>query len=289
MKKTGKTVLSYFSGFSFLSVVFWWAIYYLGGLSYLYYNKEVVKHIFVFFTVVILLLILLIAIIMLMYRSKKAIRIICTILLVIFIPASLYGALIGMLVTGVITTNGCSFTEDIANYGKYDYDFKVSHFPETITSDMNVVNFRYFYKYSDADQIDVFLEVKFENKEIMNRYLTTAKKALSNNGVLTYQNPYNSKYTDIVENTDVLLNNEGKYASFIEFKGDDDYKYVHMRYNSITYSYEELTILYNHTSIGSDIETGNNPNNGEYYPKYLERFGVEWNHKNNFKYEYVGV
>ena len=56
MKKTGKTVLSYFSGFSFLSVVFWWAIYYLGGLSYLYYNKEVVKHIFVFFTVVILIL-----------------------------------------------------------------------------------------------------------------------------------------------------------------------------------------------------------------------------------------
>ena len=287
MKKTGKTILSSFSVFSFLCIVFWWAIYFLDGLSYLYYNQEVVKHIFVFFAVIILVLIFLIAIIMLMYKSKKAIRIICSILLIIFIPVSLYGALIGMLVTGVITTNGCSYTEDIANYGKYDHDFEASHFPETITSDMNVVNYRYFYKYSNTDQIDIFLEVKFENKETMERYLTIAKMALSDNGVLTYQNPYNSKYTDIVENRDILLNNEGKYASFIEFNGDDDFKYVYMIYNSITYSYDELTILYNHTSIGSDIEMGNSPNNGEYYPKFLEHFGVEWSQKNNFKYEYL--
>ena len=49
------------------------------------------------------------------------------------------------------------------------------------------------------------------------------------------------------------------------------------------YEEGELTIIYNYTYIGSDIFVGDNPDKGEYYPKFLERFGVEWSKDNDFR------
>ena len=66
----------------------------------------------------------------------------------------------------------------------------------------------------------------------------------------------------------------------------EEYKYVNMIYRSISYSYEELTIIYNYTDIGDDIEIGHDPDYGKFYPKYLEKFGVQHDPKNNFEYRY---
>ena len=288
IKKAGKILLTVFSALSFLSVAFWGFLYYWGGLSHLYYSRDVVISLCIFVVATIIAFAVFILINVMMFRGKKIIRIICIILLVVFLPVALYGSLIGMIGGMILGPNGCSYTEDINNYGKYDKNYNINYFPESITDDMTVVKFSYFYKYIDTYQDDIYLEVTFENREIMDEYLTKAKNSFSEKGYLTYQNPYNPKYTDIIEKTWVISSNEdGDLAASINFEGDEDYRYVDMVYKSITYSYDELTIIYNYTSIGSDIEVGNNPDEGEYYPKYLERFGVEWNEENSFNYEYV--
>ena len=288
IKKAGKILLTVISVLSFICLAFWGCVYYFGGLSYLYYGSGVVIDICIFVAVAILIFALLIAGIVMMFRSKKIIRIICAILIVIFIPVAFYFSYAGMLISFLFGSNGCSYTEDINNYGKYDREYNFSYFPESVTDDMTVVNFSYYHKYIDVYQDDIYLEVTFENREIMDEYLTTAKNSFSEKGYLTYQNPYNQQYTDIVENDKHTYSDKTVcHGASINFRGDEDYRYVDMWYKSITYSYDELTIIYNYTSIGSDIEVGNNPDEGEYYPKYLERFGVEWNEENSFNYEYV--
>ena len=288
MKKNGKIVLSVLSVLSLLSLAFWVGLYFCSGHSYLYINQEVINDMLVFFAVAILVLAVYVAIIIIMFKSKKAISIVCIILLILSIPASVFGSFVWMLGTGIIGPNGCSYTEDIANYGKYDKTYKIPYFPSTITEDMTIVDFVYFYKYIDIGQTDIYLEVQFDDTEIMDEYLKLAKNSFSENGIITYQNPYNPKYTDIIENRWVTYSSKDEsYASFIAFEGDEDYRYVDMNYYSITYSYDELTIIYNYTSVGSDLQVGNKPNDGEYYPKFLERFGVEWSSVNNFEYKYV--
>lgn len=288
MKKVGKTILTVISGLSVASLIFWAAQYYLGALSHLYYSRDVIVSAYLFIGISLISLAVFTAIVIMMYRCKKVISLICTILLILFIPAALLGSFIDMLALGIAGPNGCSYTTDIENYGKYDDNMSVSYFPDSITEDMTVVDFSYYYKYVDISHTDLFLEVRFNNKETMDKYLTTAKSAFSKNGTLTYQNPYNPIYTDIIENTWVSLSaNDGYLASYIEFGNFDSYKYVDMNYSSISYSYEELTIIYNYTYIASDIEVGNNPDDGEYYPKFLERFNVEWNPEHTFKYEYI--
>lgn len=279
MKKVGKIILTVLSILSFLCIAFVCAVYYVGGLSHLYYSQAVVNTVYIFCAVAILVLAVLILMIVTMFRSQTILRHICTVLLIAFIPLALFGSQLGIAISMIIGPNGCSYTEDIANYGKYDYEYHPTYFPDAITADMTVVKYAYFYKYLDTDQIDIYLEVKFRDQETMDKYLAEAKDAFSEDGVITYQNPYDPNYTDIIRKDRLL--------SSIYFSRDNDYKYVNMRQYSITYSYEELTIIYNYTSIGSDIEVGNDPDRGEYYPKYLERFGVEWDWANNFRYEYT--
>lgn len=286
MKKAGKILLTVLSILSFISIAFWWGIYFFDGLTNLYYSPYVVKCAYIFVAVALLILLVLMTLNIMMFKCRKTIQIICTILLIAFIPVAFFGSFVGMAVLVVGGSNGCSYTEDIANYGKYDDGGVPDHFPEFITDDMSVVKYAYYYKYADIEHFDFYLEVKFENKDIMDQYLNAAQNAWSETGTITYQNPYDPKFTDIIE-YDWVLNStrDGYLASYIRFDGGEIYQYVDMDYASITYSYEELTIIYNFTEIGSDIAVGSNPDKDEYYPKFLERFGVEWSSDNDFYYK----
>ncbi len=284
VKKGNKIALVVLSSILFVSALFWIFIYYLGGIDYMYHSQGVANAFCWTCVIIALSLALFVSVIIFMFKGKRIIKIVCAILLVISIPVSAYLGLLGMA-ANFLGTNGCSYTNDIANYGKYDRENNIAYFPQSITEDMTVVDFSYFYTYIDIHQTDIYLEVKFSDKDTMEKYLDTAKAAFSKNGFLEYENPYNSKYTDIVENRAVLYS-DNYYASNIEFCGDTDYKYVEMSYSSVSYSYDELTIIYNRTGIGNDIECGNNPDNGEYYPRFLTRFNVEWNKANNFSQIY---
>ncbi|MBQ4510145.1 MAG: hypothetical protein II984_05430 [Clostridia bacterium] len=286
MKNQGKIILTVFAALSFLCVIFWKGVYYVGGLSHLYYSKDVLNSVYYYIAISIFAIAIFTTLVILMFKSKGTLKIICISLLIVIMLASMVISFFEMLVVSLLGSNGCSYTENIDNYGKYD-GYEVSYFPKTITDDMTVIKFSYYYKYVDIDQVDIYLEVKFKDKETMDLYLSEATSKLNDGNVIKYQSPYNSKYTDIISNRSVRYGSEGDLASYIKFDGDDDYKYVEMGYNSISYSYDELVIIYNYTFIGSDIMVGNNPDKGEYYPKYLERFGVEWNPNNDFMYKYI--
>lgn len=283
LKTFGKITLTILSILAFFIVAFLAVIYYVGGLSYLYHSQSVVNQAYGTCAVVFFALIFLIAVIAMMFKSKKFIRVGCTIFLAIFIPVAVFAAFAGMIILTICGSNGCSYTKDIANYGKYDISYTLPHFPKIITDDMTVVDFAYYYKYIDINQTDIYLEVKFEDKKTMENHLSAAKNSFSEKGVIEYQNPYNEKYFDIIAWEKYTYSDKWTVChNTVSFEGADDYKYVNCNYISITYSYEELTIIYNYTDIGSDIEIGNDPDNAEYYPKLLERFEVQWDISNNF-------
>ena len=284
MKKVWKIILAVLSLCSFLWMVFWIATFHIDGLSYLYHSKNVVISVFVCCSTLLLLLALIVAIIVMMFKSKETIRVVSTVILYLLIPVSLCGSFISMACF-ILTSNGCSYTEDMANYRKYDDRvYEPSHFPQSITQDMTVVDFTYYYKYADREHTDIYLEVKFDDKETMEKYLTEAKETFSEEGVVEYPNPYNSKYTDVIKRAkypsgDLELNHNRVYFGSHE---QPQRRYVDIDYSSITYSYDELTIIYNYTDMGSDIFVGNDPDKGYYYPKILARFGVEWQKDGRF-------
>ena len=285
MKKLGKIALAVLCFLSYFSAVLWAMAYYRGGSSYLYHNSEVEKPLGVFSAIAILLFVALIVFVVFFFRvKKKLVKIIHTVLAVVIICMMSYVSMGFFLANVVLGPNGYSYTEDIANYGNYDRGFYTDHFPAEITEDMTVVDFVYFYKYADVDQIDIYLEVKFDDADIMEQYLTTAIDAFSETGTISYPNPYDGKYTDVIRNRSVIWSPEGNFAAEILFEENNSYRYVDMHYTSVSYSYEELTIIYNYTYLGSDIEVGDDLDQAQYYPRFLQRFGVEWDPDKSFRY-----
>ena len=282
MKVLGKIILAILGIFAFVNLAFWYLTYHIGGLGYLYFTENVLNDLKRSVVISAISLIPLITVIILMFKGKRTIKITCTVLIAVFTALAIYFSLIVMAWLIAEGPNGCSHTEDITNYGKYDYEYNLSHFPDSITDDMTVVSYEYYYKYYDRDQVDIYLEIKFDNKATMDEYLTEAKTSFSEKGVVEYQNPFDKKYTDVIP-WKSYYNDEWhiSHNSFY-FGGNDDYKYVEIDFSCISYSYADLTIIYNYTYIGSDIGVGNDLDNGYYYPHYLERFEIEWSENDHF-------
>ena len=266
-------------GLAFMAAAFFLFFAFYDGLLYLYHSQNVVNVFILFLVCAFLTLLLLIGLNILMYRGKKVLQIISGIFIGLFIPVAFFAAFVTMLAGIVVGPYGCSYTEDIANYGVYDKWISVpNYFPETITDEMTVVDYCYYYKYSDATQYDIYLEVKFDSKEAMERQLEKAKSA-ANHGCGTAPNPYAPGYTDMFQK---YRWREGyEYGGYVRFGGREDYKYVDANYNAVIYNYEELTIIFNATQLGSDIEMDNDPDMGAYTPKFMERFDLQWDPTSN--------
>ena len=294
LAKAIKIAISIISFLLFLCVAFCVITYYLGGKSYLYHSQEVVYDFYLACVAVLAATVIMIILIITMFKSRNFFRAISTFLITVSIPVFAYASFLGIIAIPLFGTNGCSYTEDIQNYGKYDEyaeSFAPSFFPESITDEMNVVKYVYFDKYVDIEQTDFFLEISFENKDTMDKYLTKAKEQLlSNSGtsksrseLFEYQNPYDNTYTDVIEC--YYSNDKWCTSNEIEFT-DEDYQSVDMRYSVISYSYDDLTIIYSKTFLTSgDILYGDDPDSGDYYAAYFKRFNVEFDVNNSLSEE----
>ena len=285
MKTFGKILLAIFSVLGFILTAFWVFMYYLGGLGYYYHDQSVEREFSIAGILILAAFALFILIVVKSFSQTSAVRNICTILLVISLPVSYFATIVGAAFTMVYGPNGCSYTEDIENYGDYGEEAKLpSHFPDEITDDMTVVKYAYYYKYIDIDQFDIYLEVKFKDSETMKKYLDRAKSEFSEKGVEEYKNPYNENYTDVIAYWYWSWSDEWKLNhNSVWFNDNEEYKYVEFEYNTITYSYDELTIIFTYTDVGNDTEVGNEPNKARYYPQLLQRFKVDWSQENNFQ------
>ena len=272
--------------FAFAFAFFISAIVVLGEEFYLYPQGISVE--LIVYWVIAAILLFAIMVLLLIYYWKTIFhgfghQILYFLLVIIYIIMLLVAGWLSAATFVLMGPQGHSYTEDIENYGAYDYSYSPAHFPKSITEDMEVIKFSYFYKYADAHQIDVYLEVRFDSKEKFDLYLNEAIEAFGENGVYTYENPYDSSFTDVIEKdcTRWIPRNDIRYAAVIEMATNDTYEYVDMIYRSVSYSQDELIIIYNLTDIGSDIKVS------YYYPAYLKRFGVEFDEKNTFVYEYT--
>ena len=285
-----KIAITVISSLMLLSFLFFLILYYYGGFSYMYHSQAVVYDFYKVCAIAFAIVAVMVALIVTMFKAKKAFRIICAIILCVTIPVFAFLSLVTMLGVSILFANGCSYTEDIANYGKYDVyaEGRSYFFPESITEDMQVVKFVYFDKYVDVEQVDIFLEVRFSTREVMDEYIEAAKEKMisgkSSNktqyDLFEHQNPYDESYTDIIK---CYYNTNGELETYscIEFY-DEGHKTVNMSYDVISYSYDELTVIYSSTSLTSgDILYGNDPDAGDYCAAYLIRFGVEYNTNNS--------
>ena len=278
--------LTLMSLFAFAFAFFISAVVVLGEEFYLYPQGISVE--LIVYWVIAAILLFAIMVLLLIYYWKTIFhgfghQILSFLLVIIYIIMLLVAGWLSAATYVLMGPQGHSYTEDIENYGAYDYSYSPAHFPKAITEDMEVIKYSYFYKYADAHQIDIYLEVRFDSKEKFDLYLNEAIEAFGENGVYTYENPYDSSFTDVVEKDWLLWtsSNDTGYAAFIKMATNDAYEYVEMVYRSVSYSQDELIIIYNLTDIGSDIEVS------YYYPAYLKRFGVEFDAKNGFVYEYT--
>ncbi len=178
--------------------------------------------------------------------------------------------------------NGCDYTEDIANYDRFGANLK--YFPEEITDDFEVVDYSYYHTLLDTDHTEIYLEVRFDNLEVMEKYLLSAITAFDTYGVQEYQNPFNPTYTDIVADTIAMQRGSGEtFSAYIDCDSYQKHRYTEAYYRAISYSYEELSIIYVYLDMGSDISIDH------YYPKYLRRFDVEWNSDIDFYVKYEKI
>lgn len=221
-------------------------------------------------------------------RRTEKLFVLPIVLIALYIPLSMVFLIFFATATREHAMNACSYTEDVENYGVVDDGWELpSYFPDTIDSDFEVVDYTYYYK-DGCDLVDLYLEVKLDDVCTLDEYLDIAKDAMSDYGIVSCVSPYDENYTLLIPERRLWWQLEGgEYSSSILFR-EKDAKYVFMMFDTVSYSYEELTIIYNFTRLDNHSELGDNPDFGKYYPKYLKRFNVTWDIDNNFNLEYTG-
>ena len=288
----GKIVLSVFCVVLVLLASIFAFIYALSGLTYMYFPKQTSIDIClaIIVSVLSLAVISFLGVMMFVPRKGRIFNSICAAVLIIATCVggcfSAYG-IYYMKTDGM--SSGCSYTEDVENYGKYDGEISTDHFPNVISRDMRVVKYAYYFKHTGNVQLELYLEVKFDDFQTMYEYVQARRNKFIYNGSIysiEYTNPYNPEYTDLIySNWLEQTKSKEKVTNNIKF-GNDGYRYVEMEYAAVSYSYSELTMIYSYVNIGKDIELGDKLARDQYYPAILNRFNVEWDTENNFIYKH---
>ena len=259
-----KILLTVFLCINFFFVALFSGYYYCRWLGvYDYVNDGAVIGTIIWAVVMLVSIAILVVLLVFLHRKTekhKALKMLNLDILMLLLPISAFTAIyfLSMIVFG--NTVGYSYTENVEHYQEIiesEENAIYTHFPDINDEDMEVVNFSHFFKVTDHGRYDVFLEVRFDDRETMERYVSQAISELGERYGKTYQNPYNSSYTDSVKE---------KYDIHWDFDHDDHCD-IDAYYQGISYSYDDMTVLYVYTDI-EGISTK------EYLPKYLQYFGI---------------
>lgn len=190
-------IISLFSLLTFLIASSVFAEYYIDALGYRFCSIWVIVDACIFIVVFLALLAAVIYPIVKVIKNTLDDSHDITLSLLLAIPiVSIFAFVAGFLMVFVNGSNGCSYTEDINNYGQYEIgESEIAYFPEKITDDMTVVRYSYYAKHIGGSNYDIYLEVRFDDIEVMERYLDEARASFSHNGYVEYTNPYDPTYT----------------------------------------------------------------------------------------------
>ena len=276
MKKILIVLLSLLSAIIFILFALLSLHFHFGYLYYYeFYTMDSVVASIVWVAILLFISILFVLFLRFAYRTEKIALPVTLIILFAYLSAYSFASC-------AFGYNGCDYTEDIANYDRFGANLK--YFPEKLTDDFEVVDYSYYHTLLDTDHTEIYLEVRFDNREVMEKYISSAHSAFGTCGVQEYQNPFNPTYTDIVADTIAMKRGSGEtFSAYINFGFYKKHRYVEANYSAISYSYEDLSIIYVYLDMGSDISIDH------YYPKYLRRFDVEWNSDIDFYVKYEEI
>ncbi len=260
-----KMLLTVFLCINFFFVALFSGYYYCRWVGvYDYVNDGAVIGTIIWAVVILVSLAILIVLLVFLHRKTekhKALQMLNLDILMLLLPISAFTAIYFLAMSAFGDIVGYSYTENVEHYQEIiapEENAIYTHFPDINDEDMEVVNFSHFFKVTDHGRYDVFLEVRFDDRETMERYVSQAISALGERYGKTYQNPYDPSYTDSVKE---------EYDIHWDYCLDNTDYDIDAYYQGISYSYDDMTVLYVYTDIeGISAE--------EYLPKYLQYFKI---------------
>ncbi|MBE6801375.1 MAG: hypothetical protein E7530_00640 [Ruminococcaceae bacterium] len=169
------------------------------------------------------------------------------------------------------------FTSDVNSYNSELCPVPQNVFPKAIPSNAQVVTFGYFNYWHEAK--DIYLEIKFDSKEDMEKYLSEIKttcelKCNNSNQKKCFfydENIYNHLYKDLFCMDYVTSEGYKDFTGYRFIKKDTNSMIYKCNFGLISYSFEELIVI--HTYVYgwyiNDVH--------KHIPKYFERFDVPLN------------
>ena len=164
------------------------------------------------------------------------------------------------------------YTDDIADYNSKEYPIYSKLFLEEIPLTAKIESFYYYAYYNE--ECDVYLELKFDNIENLEHYISNVKKRIKEEGTNTIflngscflenKNPYDESFTDLFCSSK-FCSTSHKNVSGYKVKYIENERYIEAFYEIISYSLEDLTVILTYSG-GWFSE--------RYIPKYFDRFNV---------------
>ena len=200
-------------------------------------------------------------------------------LLVVLTRSSILGiVIIAICLTSCDLFSKDIYVTDVKEYSNIGYTQSCSVFPKEIPSNSSVVNFSYYYEAPHGECYDVYLELKFQTTDELEKHITTILAQIeaenredptqfyAHDGNLYHSecNPYNSDYTDVFS-TETLVWTGDQY--FVGYSvSPEDHKEYQAHYAIVSYSLEDLTVIHT-VAVGRSKAS-------QHSLKYLERFNI---------------
>lgn len=166
-------------------------------------------------------------------------------------------------------------SQNVNDYNSDKCHFSESYFLNEVPARATIANLSYFEYYRES--CEQYIELKFEDKDSLDYYLSTIKEHIISKKTSTAEydplfieekNPYDDRYIDIFYAPAHSITYNTRYTGYsIKVKANDHIDYTCI-YVLISYSYDELTVIQSYTrGTFCSLEE-------EYVPMYLRRFNV---------------
>lgn len=187
--------------------------------------------------------------------------------------------------------SGIQFTDNLIYYNSKEFPVPQTVFPAEIPADAQVISFSYYNYWHEAE--DIYLELKFNTLEEMKFYLSDVKLACvsncqnypptkGNGWFIETQNIYDQSYEEMFCTLYSTSQGEDDYTGYTIEKTNSDIMCYECNFGSITYSFDELTVIHSY------VYGWYRSNVHNHIPAYFKRFGVplQENHQRVFYLEW---
>lgn len=195
---------------------------------------------------------------------KRSINNICYYIIKSTHVLSIFTSIFTMMLVLIGSSSGYSYTRDINNYMMVEKNEEYfNYFPKEIDDNMKDVKYGYFFDLNDAYALELYLEAKFENKEILNTYLNETLNKVGIDNLVLSSNEGDSNYmTYYLKESIYEIEKISKPNQRVNYS-------IFANMFTISYCYESNTLIWDCMLFGEFFTD-------EYItPFYFEKFKIE--------------